>query len=384
MESASPRYESSYSLVITRAGSRSAETRCAWESLISSAKNVGTLAESPPYFDLLHDSGEPGRLALAQVRNGTGAIVGIVPLLVEPVFLRFDLSGYVLAETGSKGVTILGSLALLPPRPSVYNLFFKKLSEEFPDCGMIALKGVSTTTPFWDYLQQSRWLREVFDVYLPDAVRYCHMIPLPASYDLYVSRFNAKRRYNMRRQRRLLRDHGAGRLELERFDSTEQLPELIEIVRELGGVVAPARRGLMQSPYAPLVSDVELKGLAKRGLLLSYVLSHGGRPCAAALGMVHGRIYYLNSLLRDRTLDRFSPGTTLLDLLVEDLIHRGAVDLIDFGFGEPCYRHSATNVTEARAPVLLMRPTTPNRIRRRAHSAFKGFVEGVKAVVRGR
>src|SRR5262249_48601764 len=151
----------------------------------------------------------------------------------------------------------------------------------------------------------------------------------------------------------------------------------------LGGVVAPEKRSLGQSWYTPVVSEGDLRSLADRGLLLSFVLSCGGRPCAATLGMVHEGVYYLNSLLRDRTLDRFSPGTTLLHLLMEDLIQRRAAKLIDLGFGETRYKHSATNVTEARAPVLLMRPTIPNRMRRTAHAIFKGMVRRLKLIVRG-
>jgi CelD/BcsL family acetyltransferase involved in cellulose biosynthesis len=373
--------DSVLSLTISRSSSASAETRTAWETLITSVQHVGMVRDSPIYFDHLCDSEKAASLALATLSDRTGRIVCPVALLVERVSLRFEVSGHVLAESGSSGVRIVGRLGLVPAQPKTYDLFFNALCEAFPECGIFALESVPVETPLWQYFQQSHSLRALLDVYLPDAIRQCHMIPLPGTFEEFVGCFSAKKRYNLRRQHRLLREHGGGPVELHRFDSAYQVPALVESLLALGGVAETRTRRLTRSWYTPAIDEPRLRSLADHGMLLAYVLTCGGRPCAAGYGTVYERVYYLDSFLRLRSLDRFSPGTTLLHLLIEDLIQRRAANLIDLGFGEPSYRHSATNVTEARATVLLMRPTAANQIRRAVHRVFKGGVNGLKAIM---
>jgi hypothetical protein len=66
--------------------------------------------------------------------------------------------------------------------------------------------------------------------------------------------------------------------------------------------------------------------------------------------------------MHDPAFNRFSPGPTLLHLLVADLIRRRSMDPIDLGFGEPAYQHSSTNVTESRAMVFLLRRSVANQM----------------------
>src|SRR5262249_31206234 len=70
-----------------------------------------------------------------------------------------------------RGVRILGGLPLLPPGPMTYDLLLTILSRSFPDCGMIGMYGISTEGPLWQYLQHSRSLRDMFDVYVPYGIQ---------------------------------------------------------------------------------------------------------------------------------------------------------------------------------------------------------------------
>jgi CelD/BcsL family acetyltransferase involved in cellulose biosynthesis len=382
MELVTHKENPTYSVSMARGGRDADPTRCAWESLIGSRKVLGSPENSPLFYDHLLKMRGGEALALASVRDDLGAMVGVVPLAIESVPLQFDVSWYVLAETALKGVTVLGDGRLLPPRPMVYDLFFSALAREFPECGIVKFKSLATSNPLWHYLQHSAFVRELFEVYVPDGVRSCHTIPLPATCEEYLGRFNAKKRYNLKRQERLLRDHGGGNLELRRIESRDQVHSLVEDIKALGGTVRTARRRFINSYATPILDEGELGSLADHGLLLCYVLRCGGQPCAAALGSILDRVYHLDSLPRNRSFDRFSPGATLVHLLLEDLISRQSADLIDFGFGEPSYRHSATNVTEARASVLLLRRTFTNRMKMYLHASFKGIVGRLKRVLK--
>jgi hypothetical protein len=373
---------STYAVTMVRGAYQAAEVRRAWDTLIETASAPAAPEGSPAYFDHLLSTGRGDSVALASVRDDIGAIVGIVPIVVELVPLYFDVSWYVLGQTATTGVRILGDRLLVPARASVHDAFFTALAREFTECGIVKFQSVATADPLWQYLRHSRFVRELFDVYIPDGIRLCHTIPLPASWADFERRCGAKRRYNLKRQRRLLRERGNGSLELLRIQSGNEVRSLVEDLLAIGAESGAQRHRLIRSYATPIVDESALRSLAQHGLLLCYVLRCGGRPCAAALGSIHGRRYCLDSLPRDRDFDRFSPGATLLHLLIEDLIRQRSVRLIDLGFGEPKYKHATTNRTEPRGCVFLLRRTLPNRLRRWVHGSFKGLVGQMKSVLR--
>ena len=49
---------------------------------------------------------------------------------------------------------------------------------------------------------------------------------MPASYVEYLAQFSTKKQYNLRRQERVLRERGAGKLELRRWEVPEDVPNL--------------------------------------------------------------------------------------------------------------------------------------------------------------
>ena len=178
--------------------------------------------------------------------------------------LRYDISGYVLADTGSRGVCILGGLPLIPSRPIVYDHFFEALSKDFPEFGMFTMKSLSVKHPFWEYIHHSRTLRELFDIYLPDGIRQCHSISLPATVEEYLGRFKTKKRYNLKRQERLLRAHGGGQLELRRVEYPDQIDAFVDNARSLGGTVGPLKRRRMTSFYDPVFDNYDLTRLQRK------------------------------------------------------------------------------------------------------------------------
>jgi hypothetical protein len=366
-----------YFVQIVPGGCYSQEIRGAWDLLLKSSPNSGNLERNPRFYDHLLETRREGSLAVATVRDDTGSIVGVAPLLLMRLILLLDVAGRVLGKTSLSGVRILGSQPLFAAaEPVLYDRFFEALTREFPERGIIGMESVPTASPLWRFIQHSRLVRESFFVHIPDGIRTCHSIPLPATFEEYLGKFNAKKRYNLKRQMRMLREHGGGHLELHRMESRDQVPDFIADTSVI--LRACKLAGPWQPYWAPAVDVVECTSLADRGLWLCYVLTCGDRPIGAALGKIDEQRYYLNSLMHDPAFDRFSPGATLLHLLVEDLIRRRSVDLIDLGFGEPAYQHSSTNVTEPRATVFLLRRSFANQMRRWGHAGFKQLVNQFK------
>jgi Acetyltransferase (GNAT) domain len=354
------------------------EVRYAWSNLVARSPDIALVEKSPEYFDHLLSTHDPSRFHLATVRDAAGSILGVVPLRVMRSSLRFEVSGRVLARSRSNELRILGSTPLLPADPLVHDSLFAALDRGFEDCQAIAMYGVPTDSFLWQHVRESRYVRERFLTYAMLGERDCHVIPLPETVDDYWAKFSGKRRYNLRRQARLLREHFGGRLALRRFDSPDQVDDLIDLIDR-----TRACDGLSQwSKQAFRVDRRQIESLAERGLLLVYLLIGAGRPCAALVGLKYHGVYYLEQIPRDRSLDRFSPGSTAVQLAIEDLIRHTPIRRMDLGDGTPAYRHGSTNVTEPRVSVLLLRRTLANRLVRRSHVIFNFVVDFSKACMK--
>ena len=283
-----------------------------------------------------------------------------------------------MAESQSRAVRILGSVPLLPADPVAYDLLFAALDQEFSGCRVISMASVPTESFLWRHVHSSQFLNDRFIPYVVHGVRQCHIIPVPPTVEGYLANFSAKKRYNVKRQTRILRDHFGGRLELLRFDSAHQVGDLLNLITPTAEFHGLTRWG---DSRALTIDGHEAESLADRGLLLIYLLVGAGRPCAALMGLKYQGVYHLDSIPRDRSLDRFSPGSTAVNLAIEDLIRNSSMRRIDMGFGSPAHSHSATNVTEPRASVILFRKTLSNRLLRVSHMTFRSLINFAKARV---
>jgi hypothetical protein len=367
-----------YSIKLSQDGWDSPGFRGAWASLIAGCRDPYVLGKSPEYLDHLRGTNERSQFHLATVRDGAGATVGVVPLRVMRSGLRYDVAGRVLWESRTRAVSVLGGLPLLPADPAAHDLLLVALDEGFGCCQAVALPGVPTGSFLWNHVHESRTVRGRFIPYATHGVRGCHTIPLPATVQEYRARFSAKKRYNLGRQVRILRDHCGGRLELRRFETPEQVGDLVSAVNETR---RSAGLTLWGGAGAFTIDRREAEGLASRGLLLTYLLVCAGHPCAALTGLQYRGVYYLHAIPRDRSLDRFSPGATALHLAIEDLIRDTSIVRVDLGFGEPVHPHSSLNVIEPRASLLLFRRTLTNRLRKGSHSVFRSLVNLAKPYV---
>jgi Acetyltransferase (GNAT) domain len=368
-----------YSIHLSRDGWDSPEVRFAWARLIAGSSDADLLGKSPEFLDHLRSSNDPSRFYCATVRDSADSICGVVPLCIAPSGLKIEISGRVLAESRSRAVRILGSVPLVPADPVAHDLVFAARDQEFSGCQAISMASVPTDSFLWHYVRESKFLNGKFTSYVVHGVRLCHVIPLPATVEAYVANFSAKRRYNVKRQARILQDHFGGRLELRSFDSPHHVGDLCKLITPTGAFAGLRRWG---ESRALTIDRREAESLAAQGLLLIYLLIGAGRPCAALMGLKYQDVYYVDAIPRDRSLDRFSPGSTAVYLAIAELIRNTSIRRMDMGFGSPTYSHSATNVTEPRASLLLFRKTFSNRLRHLTHATCESLIELGKTKIR--
>jgi hypothetical protein len=268
-------------------------------------------------------------------------------------------------------VVVLGSEPLIPNDPTLHDRLFITLADAFPDCDAIGMDSVAIDSFLWRHCHDSRAIRDYFLLHIPYGRQACHTIPLPATFDEYLAKFTAKKRYNLRRQVRLLQTFANGALELRRIETPDEVPLLLESVSAFRRV-----------PF-PKGQEPRLRDLARRGILLGYVLLCGERRCAVIIGLQHKSTYRLDEIAHDQSIAALSPGSTTLYMLIEDLI-RHRMGLIDFGYGEPAHAYRSTNVTVQRGTILLLRKTFLNRLRRTGHSTFRTAITLIKQLLRRR
>jgi hypothetical protein len=350
--------------------------------MIAGTSNAELMGQCPEFIDHLRSTQVPSRFCLALVRDSGGSIRSVVPLVSARWGLKFGISGRTLAEPRLSALRIPGSVPQLPPDPDLHDQLFAAFDQGFADCQVIAMPSVPTDSFLWHYIRNSQFLKGRFVPYVLHGVRPCHVIPLPETVDGYLAKFKAKKRYNLKRQVRMLRRHFGGRLELRRIDSPREVRELFKWITPPGGLAGLTRWG---ETKGMTIDRREVESLATHGLLLMYLMIGSGRPCAAIVGVQYGGVYYVDSIPRDFSLDRFSPGSTTLHLVIEDLIRHTSIRRIDLGFGSPAYSHCSTNIIEPRASLLLFRRTLGNQLLRLTHGMFDSLIDfGKSCLARSR
>ncbi len=165
-------------------------------------------------------------------------------------------------------------------------------------------------------------------------------LALPSSLEEFYRGKSAKHRSNVRGAlRRLQREFPDA--ELRRYCGAERLEELF------AAAAAVSAKTYQRGLGAGFQDDPFTRGVfrlaAGRGMLRSYVLYLGGRPAAFENGFLHGARYHGHSVGYDPEYARYSVGTCLWLMVLEDLLAAGTVREWDFGFGDAEYKRDLCN-----------------------------------------
>ncbi|MYN19066.1 GNAT family N-acetyltransferase [Rugamonas sp. FT107W] len=340
-----------------------------WRKLLAESDSHGRVYQSPEFFDYLLSTATehaPPQL-FTVIERVSGAVVGVVPLVLRRHSFDFAAGRLRLGSLPVPSVCLLGSAPLMPARAELLDLLFEFLLAHFPRCQAISLSSLPADSQLWRNINKGSG----YTKHLLNNWRTCHQIPLPSSFETFMAQFNSKRRYNLKRQQRQLREHGAGRLALHRIEQPEQLPSMLEALSKL---TTPEHR-------TQLWTREEMRQLALHGMLLCYQIDCGDQPCALILGLRSSDTLHLFNIFHDKALDHLSVGTTILHMAIEDLCsHR--FTCIDLGYGTPAHSYQSSNATVLRGHVLLMRPSSRNRLACALHDTFVAVVNMARRFIK--
>lgn len=343
-----------------------------WQRLLDASTSPEKIYQTPAYFEfLLSSHATRAQAALLTISNADGGeIIGVVPLRHIVQTFNFRFSTKRCWSPRLKTVLLLGSVPLIPLEQGLTTALLAAVLALFPDCEGLSMTALPRDSGHNSMLsstvQSSRYLHHVLDGW-----RDAHIIPLPGSFDAYLGRYSSKKRFNLKRQVRLLREHSQDTLQLQCIKQPDQVALYTSAWRQL----APPEltQHLLPTPL--------LQSLASHGLLHGYVLMLSGTPCAVITATQAAGVLHVHNIIYANELARFSVGVCVLYLAAEDLIGQGHFRAIDLGYSNPAHSEQASNLVQVRGNRLVLRKSWRNRVLCSAHDFYTEQVPVVKQML---
>ncbi len=177
----------------------------------------------------------------------------------------------------------------------------------------------------------------------------------------YLGTLRKKRRYNLKRNLRILEKATDGNYRMEKVVETGQVERFLKAVDHI------YERCWQRHTYGPYrhFTDGNIayhQGLAKLGWLRSYLLHCNQEPVAYVIGYQYRGRYYYEYIGYDQAWSDFSPGTVLTYLMIEDLHTADRPELLDFGYGENIYKQIFGNCSYEANNSYLINKTSMMRL----------------------
>ena len=283
--------------------------------------------------------------------------------------MKFDIKARSLFKISFDTVVALGSYKELLDNTSLLKQLLYKIRENDPKLQSIYMDSIPSESILGRYLSDSDELRRHSIVYFPDGVRPRYFIDLPAEYGKYVSKFSAKRRYNFKRNIKKLKQHGNGFLDLIRLQTKE------DVLIYLNDITYISKRSWQQEVLGDRIKNNETYrkrfiDLAEAGLLRSYLLKCNRQPCAFVIGYQYNDVFHYIEIAYDPIFTKYSPGTVLLCLLIDDLIKYRPAKRVSFGIGDHKYKAMFSTGKYYDVSVLIIKKTFKNKILILIHQIF--------------
>jgi CelD/BcsL family acetyltransferase involved in cellulose biosynthesis len=327
-----------------------------WRRRAETSPTIYRLYHSPIWWEHRHATRGAGALRLVVVRESDGRISAIVPCELRRHRITRRVAGHHLALGQSQGFDLLASEPLADDRPEVFDAVIRGMWQAFPGIDICRLKSLSTTTPFWRFLNGPELKSTPALVVNDGDFREFYSIHLPRGWADYLTRFSSKQRNDLQRKQRLLSKNVGSPVTFRRLTATADVDELYD---DMALVAERARFRLGRK----LPARASLLDAAERGLLRSYVLYGGNVPLAYIVGYQAFDVYHYSDVAFSDDLARLSPGTVLLFHVIQDVCEDRPAHWFNFGLGEAEYKRRFCNVTSKDATIYVLFPTYRNRLR---------------------
>ena len=350
----------------------------AWRLLLEKSDNPLTMYQSPEWIDSLMIGSKEREVQVVSVKNDSGQLEGVVPIIIRKKKIKFDVKAKVLFSAPVNMIDLAGSLPLLPPSVFFYDLLFGNIFSYFPEAGGIYMDSVPVGSFLWKYLQNSQLITKYFFVHIPEGIRPHFGLSLGCSFSDYLAAFKNKRRAEFRRRLKFFEEHcSCGTEVLERIDTASMVRGFLDRAS------AVSDQSWQKTKIGNRVDISEkncqrLMKLADEHKLRSYILSCKNEPCAFRLGYQNGDRYVSAETGFNQSLSQYSPGKILTLLMIEDLTLVNPPNHVDFGIGYAQWKQDLCTEQTEDASVYLMRKTFSNKILTNSQTLFYSLIQLTK------
>ena len=331
-----------------------------WRRCARTSSNFRACLQTPEWFKYRWQGASNRYLAI--LREKDDKLLAVTPLVRNAYDLRI---GGVRLE----GVLINGNVPLFPERNTYYQgLCEAILGMPLVDC--VYMPGVPLAGPFAEFLkcarQKSGWL-----LYMPEWRTKRHFyIDMRGSFAQYLTKFSAKTLQTIRRKIRALERAIGDRIELVKVVDPDQVDWFLSAA---GSVAARSwQKKLVDIEIGQAAARKEvLEGFAGERALRCYVLKAGEKVLAFAICFHLSNTCYFHETAYDPTWSQFSPGQSLLYLIIKDCFENEKPSIFHFGTGEADYKEMFSNQFGEEATVLILKSNFRNRLLILAHGTSR-------------
>lgn len=340
-----------------------------WRALVLAGDSHQKIYQTPEFFQYQIEASQAQpdeRMELLTIcERSDKRLLGVVPVRLGRQELCFGFGKVMLYKTAVEMVNLMGSIPAVPGGAGLMQHLVQQLLAMFPQAKAVYMKSFPLHSEHWRQLETIT-AGPPLGWSLMGQWRDCHTLPLPATFEQYMEKFSAKKRYNLNRQIRQLGEQ-AGALDLSRVERPEQVAGLMDAL----GALLPAAR------LVGVLGAASFEALARRTLLLCYVLRAGDEVIAAVIGTRSPDAAHIHNIFVNKTYLSLSVGTTAMHLAIKDLMAEGCFHLVDFGYGTPNHDFRSSHVLQMRAQVVLFERKRAVRLLFLAHTLLDTFAEGM-------
>jgi CelD/BcsL family acetyltransferase involved in cellulose biosynthesis len=351
-----------------------ASIAAAWEQLRLSEPRP-ELQHHPEWLSVeLADAPADGRQGRVAALFRDGELFAVAPILLRRWVWDCRIAWRPLVRIPMRLAHVLGTSLLAPPDLESQEMLIAAIDRAADPYDVLLLEQVAVGSPLWETLERSPLLRRRYYTRLPVGVTPRHVAELPGDFDSYLAGLSRRSRKRLRHNVRSLEKACQNGLRVARVTRPDELGAFLrqaEVVsqrtwqaRHLGHVVGAA---------GPAASRLTIA--AERGWLRSYLLMNGDEPLAFVVGFQSDGTFQYYRIGYDPKWASYSPGTSLLFRLVEDLFVHDPPTRVDFGHGDAAYKRIFGTHTHPEANVLL--------VRRSARGAFACAADTVISKMNG-
>jgi hypothetical protein len=218
--------------------------------------------------------------------------------------------------------------------------------------------------------------------FLPQMIRYVsscysrYFVDIQGSFAGYLGNLGLKGRNNLKRRVRRFTEFSGGQIEWSTFRSPLEMRDFRRLAIDVSTRSWKDREADRGFPRGEEFQEF-ITHLAAEGRVRGYILFHRGRPIAHAMCRGFEDLLYYARSAYDEGYARWSPGTVLFYLFLEELFSEGRYRWLDFGEAPMIHKREFSTGLVRCARIIYFRRNRRNLAVVAAHVSLETFSRGI-------